>query len=98
MAVFCELLVPGGSRDAATALEQQVGRRLEAAGAPPEGLMFLCVHPHQEGFRIAMVFRSTEAAHAEVQGPLRDDADAVGLQLGEHFLAPVWSMALPGAR
>lgn len=98
MAVLCELRVLRGAHADATGLEQQVGRRLEAAGGPPEGLMFLCVHPDEQGFRIVMVFRSAESAEAEVNGPLRADAAAVGLDLGELVVMPVWSMALPGAR
>jgi hypothetical protein len=96
VAVMCVLQVALGTLEHVTALEQQVGRRLEAAGGPPEGLMFVCVHPDGQGFRILMVFRSAEAAHAEVNGPLRGDAASVGLDLGEPALVPVWSMALPG--
>lgn len=97
MAVFCEVPVPQGTQEQAVKLEQQVQQRLEAAGGPPEGLMFLCVHPEGEGFRIAMVFRSLDAAHAEVEG-VRADAAAVGIGVGDPAIAPVWSMALPGAR
>lgn len=97
MAVFCEVPVPQGTREQAVKLEQQVQQRLEASGGPPEGLMFLCVHPEDEGFRIVMVFRSVDAAQAEVEG-VRADATAVGVGLGDPAIAPVWSMALPGAR
>lgn len=97
MATFCELQVPQGTREQSIALEQQVEQRLAAAGHPPEGLIFLCVHPVEDGFRIAMVFRSLEAAHEEVDGHLRADAAAVGIDLGALASAPVWSMALPGA-
>ena len=94
---MCELQVPGGTHADVTALEQQVGQRLAAAGGPPEGLMFLCVHPHQGGFRVVMVFRSQASAEAEINGPLRGDAAVVGLDLGQPAFAPVWSMALPGS-
>jgi hypothetical protein len=97
VAVLCELRVPGGTHGEVTALEQQVGQRLEVSGGPPEGLIFLCVHPDEHGFRIVMVFRSVESAQAEIDGPLRADAAAVGLDLGELAVSPVWSMALPGA-
>jgi len=97
LAIFCELHVPQGTREQSIALEQQVEQRLEAAGGPPEGLMFLCAHPVGEGFRIVMVFRSLEAAHEEVDGHLRADAAAVGVDLGELASSPVWGMALPGA-
>lgn len=59
--------------------------------------MFLCVHPEEAGFRIVMVFRSVDTAHAEVES-VRADAAAVGIGIGDPAMAPVWSMALPGAR
>lgn len=96
MAIFCELHVPRGTRAQSIALEQQVEQRLHAAGGPPDGLMFLCVHPDGDGFRIVMVFRSSETA-LEENGRLRADAAAVGIDLGELSTSPVWGMALPGA-
>lgn len=98
MAIFCEVHVPQGTREQYIALEQQVEQRLAAAGGPPEGLIFLCVHPVEDGFRIVMAFRSLEAAHEEVDGRLRTDAAAVGVDLGELASSPVWGMALPGTR
>jgi hypothetical protein len=96
MAVVCELHLRERDQDDAAALAAQVERRIEATGSPPEGLMFLCVHPEPGGFRIMMVFRSAETARAEVEGPLRADASVVDLELGEATMAPVWSMAFPG--
>lgn len=96
MAVICELHVPERGQDDAAALAIQVERRLEARGSPPEGLMFVCVNPEPDGFRILMVFRSEEAASAEMDGPLRADASAVDAELGEATVAPVWHMAFPG--
>jgi hypothetical protein len=98
VAVHAELHVPGATREDAAALGQRAEERIEAAGAPPDGLMFLCVHPVADGFRITMVFRSEDSARGLVDGHLRDDAAAVGIELGEPVLSPVWDMALPGAR
>ncbi|MEX2620544.1 MAG: hypothetical protein WD250_10020 [Egibacteraceae bacterium] len=97
VAVFCQVRVARGTQEDSINLEQRVEQRLEAAGGPPEGLIFLCVHPEDDGFRIAMVFRSIEAAHAEVDGHLRSEAAEVGIELGELAVDPVWGMALPGA-
>lgn len=96
MAVLCLVSVPGGSHADAVALEQRVGERLEVLGGPPQGLMFLAVHPSAGGFTISMGFRNQELAQAEVNA-VRDDAAAVGLQIGEPSIEPIWSMALPGA-
>ncbi len=98
MAVVCELHVSGGSQAEGAELQAQVERRLAAAGGPPDGLMFVCVHPHGHGFRILLVFRTAEAAQDEIEGGLRADAAAVGIDLGAAAISPVWHMALPGAR
>jgi len=96
MAVLCSVSVRGGSQTDSVALEQQVGERLEVLGGPPQGLIFLAVHPGDDGFTVSMAFRTHELAEAEVDA-VREDAAAVGLQLGEASIVPIWSMALPGA-
>ncbi len=98
MAVVCDLHVVGGTHAESTRLQAQVERRLNESGGPPDGLMFACVHPHARGFRILLVFRSAEAAQNEIEGALRADAAAVGIDLGAPATAPVWHMALPAAR
>lgn len=96
MAVLCSVTIRDGSHADAVALEQRVGQRLEGLGGPPPGLMFLAVHPNDAGFTISMGFRSAELAQAEVDA-VREDAAAVGLQIGQQSIVPIWSMALPGA-
>jgi hypothetical protein len=95
MAVLCLVSVPGGSHADAVTLEQRVGERLEGLGGPPQGLMFLAVHPSEVGFTISMVFRNEDLAHAEVNA-VREDAAAIDLRIAEPSILPIWSMALPG--
>ena len=95
MAVVCEVQVASGSHTDSVELQTQVERRLAASGGPPDALMFVCVHPHGQGFRILLVFRTAEAARDEIEGGLRADAAAVGIDLGIPTFAPVWHMALP---
>jgi hypothetical protein len=98
VAVHVELHVPDATREDAAALGRGAEERIAAAGAPPDGLMFLCVHPDGDGFRMTIVCRSEDAARVLVEGLLREVAAPVGLDLGEPVVSPVWDMALPGVR
>jgi hypothetical protein len=98
VAVHVELHVRDATREDAASLGRGAEERIEAAGTPPDGLMFLCVHPDGDGFRLTMVCRTEDAARALVDGLLREVAAPAGLELGEPVVSPVWDMALPGAR
>ncbi|WP_377644668.1 hypothetical protein [Oryzobacter terrae] len=95
MAVVIRLTVAPATREQFDALDDRVGKAMDAAGGPPARLMSHVVHPEGDGFVVSDVWRSEAEGVAYVDHTLRALITDVGLPDGQMQVAPVWSFARP---
>jgi hypothetical protein len=100
VAVIVEFLLVGATPEQVYEAESAAQARSEASGAPPyPSLMFVAVTPAEqsEGFRFVSAWRTEADFRRELETLLGPDLAAVGLEASDVRVAPVLSMAMPGA-
>lgn len=99
MAVIVDFLVPGATPDQMYTVEALTQARGQAAGRPPfDGCLFIVATAVDSGFRFVSAWRTEAEFRAVVQDMLGPDLASVGLNATNIEIAPVVSMAIPGAR
>jgi len=97
MAVIVQLTVRAATQAKFNELDALVGQSMGQAGGPPAALMSHVVHPEDDGFVIAEVWRAEAEAHAWADEVLRPLLTGLGLTAQEPTIRPVWSFARPEA-
>lgn len=95
MAVLLQLTVSPATHEQFDELDGRVGHSMMQAGGPPAGLMSHVVHPQDEGFLVADVWRTQADGQAFVDEVLRPLSTELGLTVAESTVLPVWSFARP---
>lgn len=98
MAVIVDFLVPGATPEQMYTVEALTQARGEAAGRPPfDGCMFIAATAVDSGFRFVSAWRSEAEFRAVLEDMLGPDLARVSLNATNIEVAPVVSMAIPGA-
>ena len=95
MAVVLTVRVFPATREQFNVLDDRVGEAMMSAGGPPAGLLSHVVHPADDGFVVADVWRTESEGRAYVDDVLGPLLTEVGLTLRETECLPVWSFARP---
>jgi hypothetical protein len=98
MAVLVTFTLPRATAAQLAASEQRAQERGAAAGGPPyPGLMFLAITAIDGGFRCVSAWRAEQQFRAVHEAMLGPDLSSASLSIEAVSVAPIVSMALPGA-
>lgn len=95
MAVVVETEVVSASQAQHDLVDERIEAVMREMGGPPGGLMVHFSRPHGDGFLMVDVWRSESEMRTFHDASVIPVLAAVGLDLGDETVWPVWTFARP---